>query len=93
MKILIISIVPTTLLAKINSFLGMSFYRIFIFGKIGLFQWPQRKVSVCPITYRRKHAHLSVLQNVAYRSTVQIQARLANWLRASLLAKPTVLLM
>jgi len=37
---LIISIVPTTLSAKINSFLGMSFYRIFIFGKIGLFQWP-----------------------------------------------------
>jgi len=42
-KTLKISIVPTTLLAKINSFLGMSFYRIFIFGKIGLFQWPQKK--------------------------------------------------
>ncbi|QFF97737.1 hypothetical protein PB01_02325 [Psychrobacillus glaciei] len=29
-----------TLVAKNSTFLGMSFYEIFIFGKIGLFQWP-----------------------------------------------------
>jgi hypothetical protein len=48
---------------------------------------------VPPITYRRKHVHLSALHKVTYRLTVQIQAQLGNWLRASLLAKSTVPLM
>jgi hypothetical protein len=59
-KTLKISIVPTTLLAKINSFLGMSFYRIFIFGKIGLFQWPPNRLSLS--LYRLIVIHFNLVQ-------------------------------